>query len=329
MNETEFRERWYAEKAMYEAWGQLIVDSVSSSLPVCLNVDLDEFLKIPAKHRIKDDNSLLDKAFYRNKEYKDPYNDIEDKVGVRFVVMLQTDAEKVCDVIMRVSDAMDWEALQCRNYNEERISAPTIFTYQSHHFIIRNRQVIIGNGVEINKGTPCEVQVRSLLQHAYAELTHDAIYKKKTLVEPDVARTVAKTMAFIETADEFFLDVIKKTESKELHGVESFLDSVFIRVSGVNPIKLNSTIIILDTFKHLIDDRFEVDLLRFIERNAYVGDIIKDKSLENKFYMQSIIIFVYWLIKRKKSAVEADWPLDWKVISSMAMDIGVALGRVS
>jgi len=329
MNETEFRERWHAEKTMYEAWGQLVVDSVSSSLPVCLNVNLKEFLKIPAEHRIKDDNSLLDKAFYRNKKYKDPYNDIEDKVGVRFVVMLQTDAEKVCDVIMHVSKSMDWEALQCKNYNEERISAPTIFTYQSHHFIIRNRQAIIENEVTINKGTPCEVQVRSLLQHAYAELTHDAIYKKNTLIEPDVARTVAKTMAFIETADEFFIDVIKKTESKEVSDIESFLDSIFLKLSGLNPIKLNSTIIILDTFKNLIDDRFEADLLRFISCNQYIGDIIKVKSLENKFYMQSVIILVYWLIRRKKSAVEADWPLDWKIISSMAMDVGIALDRVS
>lgn len=328
MNETEFRERWYAEKSMYEAWGRLIVDSVSSSLSLCLNVNLKEFLKIPAEHRIKEDNSLLDKAFYRNKGYKDPYNDIEDKVGVRFVVMLQSDAEKVCEVIMHVADTMDWEALQCRNYNEERISAPTLFTYQSHHFIIRNRQPIIENGVTINKGTPCEVQVRSLLQHAYAELTHNAIYKKKTLVEPEVARTVAKTMAFIETADEFFLDVIKKTGPNETSDIESFLDCIFIKIIGNKPIKMNSTIIILDTFKYLIEDNFEADVLNFIKRNSHICKIIKMKSLENNFYMQSVIIFVYWLIRRKKSAVEANWPLDWKIISSMAMDVGVALDRM-
>lgn len=329
MNETEFRERWHAEKTMYDAWGKLIVDSVSESLTAVLNVKLKEFLKIPPEHRIKDDNSLLDKAFYRNKGYKNPYDDIEDKVGVRFVVMLQTDAEKVCDVIMRVSNNMGWDVLQCRNYNKERISAPTTFTYQSHHFIIRNREPIFDNKIIIHEGTPCEVQVRSLLQHAYAELTHNAIYKKKTLIEPDVARTVAKTMAFIETADEFFLDVIKKTESEEVSDVESFLDATFLRISGVTPIKMNSTIIILDAFQYLIDDRFEADLLKFASCNQYLGEIIKAKSLENKFYMQSVIIFVYWLIRRKKSAVQADWPLDWKIISSMAMDVGVALDRVS
>jgi len=329
MNEIEFRERWCAEKTMYNAWGQLISDSISLSLRTDLNIDLKDFLKIPVEHRVKDVNSLIDKAFYRNKNYQDPYDDIEDKVGVRFVVMLQTDAEKVCDVIMHVSETMGWNAIQCRNYNEERILSPMLFTYQSHHFIIRNCQAIVADKVVIKENTPCEVQVRSLLQHAYAELTHDAIYKKKTLVEPDVARTVAKTMAFIETADEFFLDVVKKTESKEVSDVESTLDSIFIEVIGLDPIKLNSTIIILDAFKHLINDRLEEDLLRFLAGNSYLVDVIKEKSVKNKFYMQSVIIFVYWLIRRKKSAVEAEWPLDWKIITSMAMDVSVALSRVS
>lgn len=329
MNETEFRERWYAEKAMYEAWGQLIVDSVSLSLTTSLNVKLKEFLKVPAEHRIKDDNSLLDKAFYRNKNYKNPYDDIEDKVGVRFVVMLQTDADKVCSVIKHVSEDMGWEIVHCRNYNKERASAPTMFTYQSHHFIIRNKDPITKGDILINKGTPCEIQVRSLLQHAYAELTHNATYKKNTLIEPDVARTVAKTMAFIETADEFFLDVIKKTESKRVSDVESFLDSIFINLSGIVPIRLNSTVIILDTFKNIIDDNFEEDLIRFVQSNQHLGDIIKNKSSDNNFYMQSIIIFVYWLIRRRKSALQANWPLGWELIKSMAMDLGVALERVS
>ncbi|KMK81529.1 MULTISPECIES: GTP pyrophosphokinase [Pectobacterium] len=329
MNETEFIKLWHAEKAMYDAWGQLIVDSILSSLSKCLNVDLKSYLKIPAEHRVKEDGSLIDKAFYRNKAYQDPYNDIEDKVGVRFVVMLQSDAERVCEIIAQVADSQGWDAIQCRNYNEERNKSPMLFTYQSHHFIIRSREPIVLNDITISENTPCEVQVRSLLQHAYAELTHDAIYKKKTIVEPEVTRTVAKTMAFIETADEFFQKVVEKTASKTVAKSEPFLDTVFEKITGMQSVKQNSAIIIYDTFQNLINDDFEEEIIKFIGKHPNLGGVIKEKTIDNKFYQQSVIVFIYWLIRRKKSAVESEWPLDWKIISDMAMDVGVALNRMT
>lgn len=328
MDENEFRERWLAEKAMYDAWGKLIVEKISQSISTSLEVDLQNFLKIPAKHRLKDDNSLVDKAFYRNKPYDNPYDDIEDKVGVRFVVMLQSDAEKVCQIITQVSDSLGWDALHCRNYQEERIAEPMLFTYQSHHFIVRNRQGIIESDVFIKENTPCEIQVRSLLQHAYAELTHDAVYKKNTLVEPEVIRTIAKTMAFIETADDFFLKVVGETESETVSHCEYLLNSIFESLTGIKPIKLNSTIIVLDTFKDLIDDSFEDEIKIFVKKHEFIGEVIKEKMAENKFYMQGVIVFVYWLMKRRKSYLEANWPLDWKIIESMRLDIGVSFDRV-
>ncbi|HCU1631671.1 TPA: RelA/SpoT domain-containing protein [Escherichia coli] len=329
MTETEFLKQWHSEKAMYGAWGQYIVSSISEALIKSLKVDLKNYLKIPVNHRVKDDGSLVDKALYRNKAYKNPYNDIEDKVGVRFVVMLQTDVEKVCEVIKQVAVQEGWDATQCRNYNEERRESPMLFTYQSHHFIIRNKRAFTHGGILIHENTPCEVQVRSLLQHAYAELTHDAIYKKKTIIEPDVVRTVAKTMAFIETADEFFQKVVDRTESENILKNESFLDTLFEQITGVQPIKQNSSVIIYDAFEHIINDNFEEEMIKFIGKNPQLGETIKEKMATNKFYQQSVVLFVYWLIRRRKSTLESEWPLPWDIVSDMAMDIGVALSRVT
>ncbi|TOO37902.1 (p)ppGpp synthetase, partial [Vibrio parahaemolyticus] len=78
------------------------------------------------------------------------------------------------------------------------------------HYVVRARVDLQVKGLMIKAGTPCEIQVRTLLQHAYAELTHDAVYKAKTVVEPEVHRTVAKSMALIETTDDFFSDVNNK-----------------------------------------------------------------------------------------------------------------------
>ena len=52
---------------------------------------LELFLKLPVVPRVKDQDSILHKAFYRGKNYENPFEEIEDKVGLRFVVLLSED----------------------------------------------------------------------------------------------------------------------------------------------------------------------------------------------------------------------------------------------
>ncbi|WP_426709518.1 hypothetical protein [Enterobacter cloacae complex sp. 284J4] len=76
-----------------------------------------------------------------------------------------------------------------------------------------------------------------LLQHAYAELTHDAIYKAKTIVEPDIHTTVAKSMALIETTDDFFCSVSKaiNAASDGYAGIQRALDNLYMALTKNRP----------------------------------------------------------------------------------------------
>lgn len=47
-------------------------------------------------------------------------------------------------------------------------------------------------GMTVTAGTPCEVQVRTLLQQAHSELTHDTIYKPRVVQTPDMHRAAAR-----------------------------------------------------------------------------------------------------------------------------------------
>ncbi|MFI0377863.1 MAG: GTP pyrophosphokinase family protein [Candidatus Thiodiazotropha sp.] len=172
MNEAEFIKQWELDKPAYRAWGEYIVEIISQELESS-GKDLDVFFKIPAKYRLKEDSSLVDKAFYRpGKDYSDPYNQIEDKVGVRFVVLLLDDIQEICNA---VQGSNSWNFDACKNFNEDKEKNPLLFTYQSVHYILRPKEEMDVGGVTIPISTPCEVQVRTLLQHAHAELTHDAI----------------------------------------------------------------------------------------------------------------------------------------------------------
>lgn len=327
MNELEFLQRWEKEQPMYKAWGDFVVSNICNKLTESKERDLNSFLKQPAIPRIKEKSSLIDKAFHRKeKSYKNPYQEIEDKVGIRFVVLLTSDIDEVCEII---KSSEEWNYEVSRHYEEERSNTPLIFTYQSVHFIVKSKKRFLYKEVMINQGIPCEIQVRTLLQHAYAELTHDAIYKAKTIVEPDIHRTVAKSMALIETTDDFFCSVSKAINeaSDSYAGMQKQLDRFYVDLTKSVPHNQKSTLLILDTFKNLIKSDITEKLHQFIEDTPELSSLIEDRKNESIFFKQSIIIFVYWLVKRRKSTLEKEWPLDWKIIQKMAIDLGVALER--
>ena len=139
MNESEFLEKWKSEKPTYDAWGRFIVQEINNEL-LKKEVNLNKFLKISVSPRLKDDKSLIDKAFYRNKNYKNPYNDIEDKVGVRYVVLLTEDIKVISQVI---KENTHWDFISARDYEEERDKDPYLFTYQS----VLNRTGFVGESI--------------------------------------------------------------------------------------------------------------------------------------------------------------------------------------
>ena len=109
--------------------------------------------------------------------------------GLRFVVLVSADIKVVERAI---TTCPKWTAVLARDYEEERRQRPYEFDYQSVHYIVRSKDELTFEGVTIAAGTPCEIQVRTILQHAYSELTHDTIYKPSVQASPDVKRSTSR-----------------------------------------------------------------------------------------------------------------------------------------
>ncbi|MCK8594819.1 GTP pyrophosphokinase [Yersinia ruckeri] len=323
MTEAEFQAKWLQEESVYKSWGQFIVQEITSSIKE-RGKDLDTFLKLPAKHRLKDEKSLIDKAFYRaGKHYADPYNEIEDKVGARFVVLVIEDIELICDII---KSSEFWSFDACKHFNIDKENAPLLFTYQSVHFVLRPKHAITFNSVDIPIDIPCEVQIRTLLQHAHAELTHDAIYKAKTAIKPKVHRTVAKCMALIETTDDFFTQVSQELNQGAIEelGIISKLDALYYSFTGIKAETQKSILTILDEFEDLIDSELIGKIEIFVRKNKVIPEIIKSKYTDGALYKQSTILLIYWMLKYKKNKLLDNWPLDRKMLIPLANDLGVS-----
>ena len=326
MTEAEFKSRWESEQSIYEAWGKFILTEVSDGLSHG-GKDLSSFFKVPASQRLKTTESLVDKAFYRDKNYDDPYIDIEDKVGVRFVVLLLDDIKTVCEII-ESSDRWTFDA--CKHFDEDKEREPLLFTYQSVHYILRPSEEFEFDQLRIPIDTPCEVQIRTLLQHAHAELTHDAIYKSKKKIKPSVHRTVAKSMALIETTDEFFVSATKEINFGPLqeHSIIERLNGLYKSYTGLDAHLQKSSLIIWDEFESIISKELISDIqdqLINVDKYNFLPGLIQSRYAEHALYQQNIILFLYWMVIRRPRRLIRDWPFSKDLISTLATDVGVSL----
>ena len=124
VSQKEFVDLYKKEREMYECWGNFVADYIREKIKEKY-INLDRILKIPISVRTKDIESLVEKAFYRNKNYKDPYNEITDKVGIRFVVMHSGQLELICKI---VEECSFWSESKDSDFHLSRENHPEVFS---------------------------------------------------------------------------------------------------------------------------------------------------------------------------------------------------------
>lgn len=325
MTEAEIVAQWEIDRPIYEVWAKIVRDEISAAVELAIvPLTLNEFLKVPTKPRLKETKSLVDKALFRQKGYQNPYADITDKVGMRFVVLLASGIRKVEEVIC-ASDT--WTSSKDRDYEEERKAKPLEFVYQSVHYVVRAARDIAISDVTVPAGTPCEVQVRTLLQHAHSELTHDSIYKPKRVASPEIQRTVAKSMALIEATDDFFervMEDLEKASAPERNAL-LVLKKLYAARVGLLPESQKSNMLILDAFTDSLGDDLEARLSGLLEQKTYIIDRIKGRAATQHLFRQPAILIAYLVATSTPAATKQRWPLTQEELRPIYQDLGMSI----
>lgn len=324
MNEAELLARWRAEKPLYEAWADYISQKIHEGLRATVApLSLEYFIKVPVKPRLKADSTLVDKALHR-KKYANPYEDLTDKVGMRFVVLLTSDIKKVCEIIEEGVRQGYWEASKDRDYEKERLDKPLEFSYQSVHYVLRAMAGLVHKGNNIPERAPCEVQIRTLLQHAHSELTHDTLYKPKTTARPEVKRTVAKSMALIEATDEFFEKAIKDLDEAARPGREllALLAKLYEEGTKTSPGQELSNQVVIDTCADLTPQAPYKEISDFLKSKEFVFSKIKERVATRHFFKQPVVLLAYYLAHAKPAQIKEIWPLDRNELGLVFSDLG-------
>jgi ppGpp synthetase/RelA/SpoT-type nucleotidyltranferase len=321
--EGDLLERWRRERPTYNAWGDFVTEALTAAVAREIQpAAVETFFRIPAKSRTKEEASLLAKAFHRGKTYEDPYGDIEDKVGVRFVVLF---SEEIRIVERALLACTAWTAAKARDFEEERAARPFVFDYQSVHYIVRSKASVTHDGVEIDAHTPCEVQIRTILQHAYSELTHDTIYKPTVQAEPDVKRAVAKSMALIEATDDYFAEVRRKLDLAQAPGraVAAEVARLYREFTGLEPSPSPLNDLLVDHFNAWAKDGFKEEVAAFLKEKAFLAAAIKERAPSDLLYRQPAILLVYWVIRQAPRTASQESPLTQDELNPLYSDLGL------
>jgi ppGpp synthetase/RelA/SpoT-type nucleotidyltranferase len=146
-------------------------------------------IKAALTFRAKKPRKLKEKLLKRGKakqyqSFQDIYDDIVDMAGVRVALYLPADRTAVGQIIEQRFTQMR----AAKNFPEDRAPGDGI-GYVATHYLVRLKPESLHKDEYQYADTNVEIQVASVLMHAWAEVTHDLLYKpeKGTLTSEEIA----------------------------------------------------------------------------------------------------------------------------------------------
>lgn len=194
--ETKSLEEWesiYREKySLYETYANKLTDLLNNILKNH-NINISQI-----DSRTKGIESFINKINKKEKEYKDPLIEITDLVGIRIITYYIEDVYKIGKLVKN-----EFNIDLANSVDKSEVLDPDKFGYLSNHYIISLKESR-GKLTEWKnfKNLKAEIQVRTILQHAWAAIDHKLRYKTIIEIPNNLKRKLFRLSAILELADE-------------------------------------------------------------------------------------------------------------------------------
>jgi Uncharacterized protein conserved in bacteria len=225
--------------------------------------------------RVKTEQSAKAKIEQSPDKYGD-FRDLHDLLGVRVITHLATQVD-VAEKALKAAFDVDED----RSTDKASVLSDDEFGYRSVHLIVKLRQDRAKlpewrNFADIY----FEVQVRSILQHAWAEIEHDLGYKASVAVPREIRRRFARLAGLLELADDEF-DKLAGDADRHATKVDAAIrggkdvpverDSVVALVSTDGPVRSADVAIARRTNRKLAPDTSQIYATTRAEELRSVG----------------------------------------------------------
>ncbi len=161
-------------------------------------------------HRVKDRGSFEKKLARPDAKYQ-KLSDVTDTCGVRIITYFEDEVDAVADVIQKEFDVN----FPC-SVDKRALLEPDRFGYVSLHYICKFSAVRLCLP-EYRRFSDCvvEIQVRSILQHTWAEIEHDLGYKSALAIPKEIRRRFSRLAGLLEIADCEFVQLRDRLQDYE------------------------------------------------------------------------------------------------------------------
>ncbi|WP_336653855.1 RelA/SpoT domain-containing protein [Leclercia adecarboxylata] len=157
---------------------------------------------LSVSYRTKTKEGIYEKI--KRKNYLNPKVQLTDFSGIRIILYFESDIIKVCELINSTFSIDTDNSVD----NETRLSIDKI-GYRSIHYVCDVGPTRKGLAeYEYIANLKFEIQVRTMLQHAWAELTHDRNYKLGINLPLSIERKINLYSGMLELADQGFSEII-------------------------------------------------------------------------------------------------------------------------
>jgi len=156
--------------------------------------------------RVKSVNSFRNKAL--REKYENPAKEITDLAGIRIITLFEKEIHQISDIIKDLFK-IDYE----RSEDKSDLLDADKMGYKSIHYIAElSSDKITATELEGFAGVKFEIQIRSILQHAWAEIEHDRNYKFKGKLPKYLQRRFYALAGMLEIADREFNTLSEEVE---------------------------------------------------------------------------------------------------------------------
>lgn len=159
-----------------------------------------------------------------NPKYPNPLKDITDMAGIRVITFLPRTVNEVCEYIEQ-----EFAILEKIDKSAELLDEGK-FGYQSIHFLVKMHPSRAGLAeYQSFRDLVLEIQVRTILQHAWAEMEHDIQYKSTIVIPTLIKRRFIALAGLLEIADREFQtlqDENERIRQRKESEIESYIASL-------------------------------------------------------------------------------------------------------
>jgi ppGpp synthetase/RelA/SpoT-type nucleotidyltranferase len=221
---------------------------------------------LAVEHRVKEEKSLAGKLERKGDAYNS-LEDITDILGCRIICFLSDEIDKIGK---RVEETfvVDWK----NSCDKRALIKEDTFGYLSLHYICS--LPFGGEWPDEICGKKFEIQIRTILQHAWSAIHHDIGYKSDFGVPREINRQFARLAGLLELADDEFV--------RARDNMAKYTDDIRERIKtdeaddvAINMISLNEYVLHNEKMQGLIKEIAEISQaeIKNIEPDSYIPQL--------------------------------------------------------